>query len=317
MKTVPETEIARVHSVLSAAEGWKNAELTVQPLTGGNCHKNYLVNNGDRRCVVKLWNNYWESVGVLPAANVVLQNTRVAAEVGVGAPVIMISEEPLGLALDFLVGGHPDLLHDDDAVGNLVPTLHKLHRSGRRFLNDIDPFALARHRLDASRAQGSPIPLGITAVQRMMDRIEKVLSLEASTFVPCHLDLWNANVIKPNDTSSYSIIDWDLAGNCDPCYDVGFVAAMNGFDEEKCHELFIAYFGGEDERQFARTRLFMAVAHWSNSALWISAQGNADPNDGADYEGELAISWEGLLAELTAPNLHQVLAAAAKPPVLV
>lgn len=317
MTIVPDTEITSIKAVLSTNPDWGGCHVTAHSLSGGQAHKNYLVKDGSRRCVVKLWNNYWETVGVLPAAHVVLENTRIAAEIGVGAPVITVSNEPLALALDFVPGGHPRLSDDNDSVTRLVPALHRLHHSGRRFLNDINPFNLARQRMEAARRQGIELPPGTSAIQALMDRLETVLALDPSQFVPCHLDIWDANIIKDTFSMTYNIIDWDLAGNSDPCYEIGFIAAQNGFGKEKAHALFEAYFGNADPVEMARARLFMAVAHWSNSGLWITAMGNAAPNDDADYAGELRTCWEGLITEITAPDFPDLIKAAAKPAALV
>lgn len=39
----------------------------------------------------------WESVAVVPPAPLVLHNTRLAGEVGIGAPVVAVVQEPLAL----------------------------------------------------------------------------------------------------------------------------------------------------------------------------------------------------------------------------
>ncbi|BCW86059.1 hypothetical protein DM794_07930 [Paenarthrobacter ureafaciens] len=317
MTIVPDTEITSIEAVLSSSPEWGGCHITARSLSGGQAHKNYLVQAGQRCCVVKLWNNYWETVGVLPAAHVVLENTKIAADIGVGAPVITVSAEPPALALDFVAGGHPRLNADEDSIARLVPALHRLHHSGRRFLNDINPFKLAKQRMAAAEKQGIDLPPGAAAVQELMDRVEAALALNPAQFVPCHLDIWDANIIKQTSSLTYNIIDWDLAGNSDPCYEIGFIAAQNGFDDEKAHALFQAYFGTNDPAKIARARLFMAVAHWSNSGLWITAMGNAEPNDDADYAGELRTSWEGLIKEITAPGFPELIKTAATPAALV
>jgi Ser/Thr protein kinase RdoA (MazF antagonist) len=317
MTIVPDTEITSIEAVLSSSPEWSGCHITARSLSGGQAHKNYLVQAGQRCCVVKLWNNYWETVGVLPAAHVVLENTKIAADIGVGAPVITVSAEPPALALDFVAGGHPRLNADEDSIARLVPALHRLHHSGRRFLNDINPFKLAKQRMAAAEKQGIDLPPGAAAVQELMDRVEATLALNPAQFVPCHLDIWDANIIKQTSSLTYNIIDWDLAGNSDPCYEIGFIAAQNGFDDEKAHALFQAYFGTNDPAKIARARLFMAVAHWSNSGLWITAMGNAEPNDDADYAGELRTSWEGLIKEITAPGFPELIKTAATPAALV
>lgn len=315
MTTVSEHELEIIRAILSTAPGW--TDIAAFPLSGGNAHKNYRVEGSGRSCVVKVWNSYWTAVGVCPEADVVLHNSQTAAEIGVGAPVIAISSEPAGIGLDFLPGGHPRLREDPDAVDRLVPALLGLHRSGRRFANDVNPFELARERFAAARARGIPFPAGFEVIERIVEGLEDTLALDPTRFVPCHLDIWDANLVKATPSGAYRIIDWDLSGNSDPAYELGFVAAYNGFDPERSQSLFRAYFGSGDPVKLARARLFMTVAHWSNCALWITALGNTDPNEGSDFEGELRASWDGLLTSVTSPDFHQAVAQASKPEALV
>ncbi|TDL43025.1 phosphotransferase family protein [Kocuria rosea] len=317
MTTVSEHELELIRSILSTAQGWSEDALVASPLSGGNAHKNYLVESNDRRCVVKVWNDYWTSVGVCPKAQVVMRNSQIAAEIGVGAPVLAVSTEPEGIGLGFLSGGHPEVRRDPDAVQRLVPALQRLHGSGRRFLNDINPFELARKRFAAARSKGIPFPAGFEVIQDLLDRLEETLVLDPTQFVPCHLDIWDANLVRATPSGAYSIIDWDLSGNCDPGYELGFVAAFNSFDLERSFSLFRAYYGSEEPLKIARARLFMTVAHWSNCALWITALGNTDPNEGSDFERELRSSWEGLLTCVTAPDFHQTITQVTKPEALV
>ena len=192
-----------------------------------------------------------------------------------------------------------------------MPALHKLHTSGERFAQDLDPFVHVRTLLATARERGYVIPIGLPVVETRLAEIEEVLDLRPAEFVPCHNDLWDANVIV--DGSGYRLIDWDLAGNTDPAYELGFLAAYNGFDRDRTRQLTSRYYGADDPHHLARVRLFMIVAHWSNSALWMIAQGNAGPNDDFDYEGELVRSWNGVLAELLAPDHRANLALAHRP----
>ncbi|MDQ1130692.1 phosphotransferase [Microbacterium sp. SORGH_AS_0888] len=306
MTEISNVDIDDVRTILASSPFWSTADITVQHLSGGAAHRNFLVTAGDAKCVVKIWNNYWESVGVLPPADVVLANTATAAALGIGAPLIAVCAEPPGVALEFLLGKSPTLAADDDAVTKLIPALHQLHRSGTRFANDINPFEHARTLFAAARAQGFSLPAGISEVESAMAEIEEALDLHSEDFVPCHNDLWDANVIT-DPTGNYRLIDWDLAGNTDPSYEVGFLAAQNCFDLERTNQLIAEYFGSSDPQVHARVRLFMAVAHWSNTALWVTAQGNLRPADDFDYEAALQDSWNGLLRELLAPNFRTLL----------
>lgn len=311
MKNITAEEDAAVRRVFEPGAVWAGPDSAVESLSGGAAHKNYLVRVADRTCVVKLWNGFWESVNLLPPATTILDNTLCASRAGVGAAVIAVCRESSGIALEFLHGVQPSLAADPDTLDHLLPALRKLHTSSERFANDLDPFEHVRTLLATARAQHYVLPVGISAAEKALVEIEEVLELRPAEFVPCHNDLWDANVI--HDGSSYRLIDWDLAGNTDPAYELGFLAAYNGFDRGRTRELTVGYYGSDDPVHLARVRLFMIVAHWSNSALWMISQGNAGPNDDFDYAGELERSWTGLLAELLAPDHRDNLMSAARP----
>lgn len=311
MGQVAGDEARAVRRIFDPGSAWCGPDVVVEALPGGAAHKNYLVSLDADRCVVKVWNGFWEQFNVLPPAATILDNTVCASRIGVGARVEAVCPESSGIALEFLSGRPPSLANDPDAIDLLVSALHNLHRSSERFANDLDPFAHARTLVTTATERGWSVPVGLPAVTEALAHIEEVIDLRPAEFVPCHNDLWDANIIA--DSSGYRLIDWDLAGNTDPAYELGFVAAYNGFSDRRTRQLASCYYGQDSPTLLARVKLFRIVAHWSNSALWIVAQGNASPNDGFDYAGELARSWTNLLRELMAPGLRDDLAAAARP----
>lgn len=311
MSTISSEEDAAVRRIFEPGSQWSGPGAVVETLPGGAAHRNYLVRLPDRTCVVKIWNGFWEAMNVLPPADIILSNTLCASRIGVGATVTAVCRESSGIALEFLHGTRPSLAGDEDALEHLVPALRRLHTSGERFARDLNPFVHVRTLLATARERGFALPLGLPVIEKALDEIETVLDLRSAEFVPCHNDLWDANVIL--DESGYRLIDWDLAGNTDPAYELGFVAAYNGFDRDRTQTLTTRYYDTDDPHLLARVRLFMIVAHWSNSALWIISQGNAGPNDDFDYTGELAQSWTGVLTELLAPDYRANLALARRP----
>lgn len=310
MTNISAEEVEAVSRVFEPGAVWSGPDAVVEPLPGGAAHKNYLVRVADRRCVVKIWNAFWESLDVLPPAATILDNTLRASRMGVGATVIAVCKESSGIALEFLHGSQPTLATDPDTLDHLIPALRTLHTSAERFTHDVDPFDHVRTLLATARGQHYVVPIGLPAVERALVEIEEVLDLRPAEFVPCHNDLWDANVIV--DDSGYRLIDWDLAGNTDAAYELGFLAAYNGFDRDRTRELTSRYYDSDDPVHLARVRLFRIVAHWSNSALWMMTQGNVRPNDHFDYAAELDRSWTGLLAELLEPDHRDNLAAAAR-----
>ncbi|HEY5033783.1 MAG TPA: FAD-dependent oxidoreductase [Candidatus Dormibacteraeota bacterium] len=76
--------------------------------------------------------------------------------------------------------------------------------------------------------------------------------------VPCHNDLLCENFI--DDGAALRIVDYELSGNNDPCFDLGNTAQEAEFDQDLRAALCAAYFGREDARQLARMNLFALMS---------------------------------------------------------
>ena len=97
----------QVAKALAQIPGIDTRGAVVEWLCGGGAHKNFLVTTSGRRIVLKLWNTMWEGVGVISPAPVVMQNTIIAGELGIGAPVLAVIPDPLALAVEFLPSCRP------------------------------------------------------------------------------------------------------------------------------------------------------------------------------------------------------------------
>lgn len=262
-------------------------------LSGGGAHKNFLVRSEGRETVLKVWNTMWEAVGVLPPSAVIMHNTQCASDLGIGATVLGTTNDPTALLLDYIPNAKILSADDPQWTGKLASTARSLHDSDARFARDFSAFGEARTMLAAARNRGARMPDNFTELATELDRIERVLDLRFNEFVPCHNDLYGPNVLQTTD-GSVKLIDYDLSGNGDRCYDLGFAAAYFEMDEDTIHRFCEEYFGSHDEHLVARVRLFSAAADWNAMSLWLVAGSMADTNDDYDYDGELANSMRRL-----------------------
>jgi thiamine kinase-like enzyme len=106
--------------------------------------------------------------------------------------------------------------------------------------------------------------------------------------VPCHNDLLCENFI--DDGVMLRIVDYELSGNNDPCFDLGNTAQEAEFDDELRAALCEAYFGRVDPQQLARMNLFalMSDVGWT---LWGAIQAKISTID-YDFTGYYAARWE-------------------------
>ena len=76
--------------------------------------------------------------------------------------------------------------------------------------------------------------------------------------VSCHNDLLGENFIDQGDRMR--IIDWELAGLNEPCFELGDFSVEQGFDESEDRLIIETYFGKFDEQKFARMNIYKYMA---------------------------------------------------------
>lgn len=277
----------------------------VEWLSGGGAHKNFKIKTQDGDAVLKVWNTMWESVGVIPPSAVVIENTKIASDLGIGARVLGTTTEPMSLMLEF-VASTPLTTDDENWDTRLAASARRLHDSGARFARDYSPFAEARTMFAAARQRDTTFPESFGAIASEMAQIESVLDLRFNEFVPCHNDLYSPNVLQTPD-GGIRLIDYDLSGNGDRCYDLGFAAAYFEMDPDTVARFCESYFGHHDEHLVSRVRLFSAAADWAAIGLWLVASSMADTNDDYDYEGELQSSLRRIEAAVGSQSFAHIM----------
>jgi thiamine kinase-like enzyme len=119
--------------------------------------------------------------------------------------------------------------------------------------------------------------------------------------MPCHNDLLCENFI--DDGTALRIVDYELSGNNDPCFDLGNTAQEAAFDQDLRAALCDAYFGKQDPQQLARMNLFalMSDVGWT---LWGAIQAKISAVD-FDFRGYYTERWERALAVLRSNQLEE------------
>ncbi len=87
--------------------------------------------------------------------------------------------------------------------------------------------------------------------------------------MPCNNDLLAANLIDAGDR--LWIIDYEYAGNGDPCFELGNIWSEAGLAPERLSELVTAYYGRESRGLIARARLLALMSKYGWT-LWASIQ---------------------------------------------
>jgi len=286
---------------------WRGRDVTISSLSGGLTNENYLVQSGGDRYVMRLPGQSTELLSIDRANEV--HNTRAAATTGIGPRVLEHVPDVDVMVLEFIPGPtmSAKTLQSPEMAARMAASFRRLH-SAPRFLQDFDMFRLIEYYLRIVEEHGVTIPSDYRDWLETVSQIEHAVRAGRLPPVPCHNDLLCENFI--DDGTALRIVDYELSGNNDPCFDLGNTAQEAEFDQDLRAALCEAYFGRLDRRQLARMNLFalMSDVGWT---LWgaIQAKISAVDFDFRDYyEGR----WERALSVLKSDDLHAWMEGAAK-----
>jgi thiamine kinase-like enzyme len=286
---------------------WRGQKVDISPLSGGLTNENFLVEaGGGERYVMRLPGQSTELLSIDRENEV--HNTRAAAETGIGPRVL---EHVPGLdvmVLEFIPGAtmSAETLQSVHMARRMADSFRTLH-SAQRFLRDFNMFRLIDYYLRIVDEHGVTIPHGYRNQLPVVAEIERAVSVHALPPVACHNDLLCENFI--DDGERLRIVDYELSGNNDPCFDLGNTAQEAEFDQDLRGALCEAYFGKLDRRQLARMNLFalMSDVGWT---LWGAIQNRISAVD-FDFRGYYTGRWERALEVMRSDRLRRWMAEAA------
>jgi thiamine kinase-like enzyme len=275
---------------------------TVQELPGGLTNRNYKVSTPDGTFVARIASGGTELLAI--DRDCEYRNSVAAAHAGAGAPVVEYRPADGLLVLGYIEGR--TLAAADVAAEPNLPRIaqacRRLH-AGERFGNDFDMFDIQRRYLAAARSRGFRIPAGYDDLQDHARAAEKALAARPATTVPCHNDLLAANFIDDGDR--IWLIDYELSGNNDPCFELGNIAAESHLDTDALAALVTAYYGRPRRSMIARARLLGLVGMYGWT-LWGAIQNGASPIE-YDFWSWAMERFDGAAAGLTAGTFPRLL----------
>jgi thiamine kinase-like enzyme len=268
---------------------------TIEELPGGITNRNYKVVTPQGAFVARLSS---DSSGLLAIdRDNEYRNSVAAAAAGAGAPVIEYRPRDRLLVVGYIEGRTFEAA--DVAAAENIPRIaaacRRLH-AGERFGNDFDMFDIQRGYLAVARSHGFRIPAGYDDLRLPCEAAEKALAARPLATVPCHNDLLAANFIDDGDR--VWLIDYELSGNNDPCFELGNIAAESRLSADALTALVTAYYGRPRRSLTARARLLGLVGMYGWT-LWGAIQNGASPLD-YDFWSWALVRFEGAAAGFTA-----------------
>jgi thiamine kinase-like enzyme len=272
---------SRVEEAAERISLWRGKQLTLSSLSGGMTNENYLVETGGERYVMRIPGTSTELLSIDRTSE--LHNARAAASTGIAPAVLEHIPELNVMVLEFIAGEtmSAPTLQSARMVRRMAESFKRLH-AAPRFLKDFDMFRLIEVYLRIVEKHDVRIPPDYRERLPLVAEIERAVNVGALPRVSCHNDLLCENFI--DDGHALRIVDYELSGNNDPCFDLGNTAQEASLDGELRAVLCEAYFGRLDRRQLARMNLFalMSDVGWT---LWgaIQAKISTLDFDFADY----------------------------------
>jgi thiamine kinase-like enzyme len=276
---------------------------TVRELSGGLTNRNYQVTTPDGSFVARISSGGSELLAI--DRDCEYRNSVTAAAAGAGAPVVEYRPRDRLLVIGYIEGRTFEAA-DVAAAGNLpriAQACRRLH-DGARFGNDFDMFGIQRRYLSVARSRGFKIPAGYDDLLPQFGAAEKALAVRATTTVPCNNDLLPANFI--DDGERIWLIDYELSGNNDACFELGNIGAEAHLSDEALAALVTAYYGRPRRSKIARARLLGGLIGMYGWTLWGAIQHAASPID-FDFWSWAMERFEGAARGLTAKNFTALL----------
>ena len=275
---------------------------TIRELSGGLTNRNYQVTTPDGTFVARISSGGSELLAI--DRDCEYRNSVTAAAAGAGAPVVEYRPQDRLLVIGYIEGRTMDAA-DVAAAGNIpriARACRRLHDGGR-FGNDFDMFDIQRQYLSVARSRGFRVPDGYDDLAPQFSAAAKTLAVRAEGTVPCNNDLLAANFIDDGDR--IWLIDYELSGNNDACFELGNIGAESHLSADAMAELVTAYYGQPRRSRIARARLLGLVGMYGWT-LWGAIQNAASPID-FDFWSWAMERFEGAAAGFTADDFPRLL----------
>ena len=291
--------MSRAEDALGRVSLWRDKDVKVSPLSGGLTNENYLVEAGGERYVMRIPGTSTELLSIDRVNEV--YNARAAASTGIGPAVLEHVPQLDVMVLEFIPG--PTMtrqtLQSERMVRRMAESFKRLH-SSPRFLKDFDMFRLIDYYLRIVEEHEVRIPSDYRQRLPLLAEIERAVQVGALPSVSCHNDLLCENFI--DDGRCLRVVDYELSGNNDPCFDLGNTAQEASFDEELRAILCETYFGRLDRQQLARMNLFalMSDVGWT---LWGAIQAKISTLD-FDFTEYYTTRWNRALNVMDSDHLE-------------
>jgi thiamine kinase-like enzyme len=269
----PEDRIARLPL-------WRG-RVTVAPLSGGITNRNFVVDDGARRAMVRVGDD-------IPVHHIDRARERAATRAAHAAGIApaVLHHEPGLMVLDWIDGRTLTAadLCDDRQRADVVALVARAHREIPLHLRGPAPIFWVFHTLADYAArlgeEGSPHAGTLPGLMTQADALQRAVGKVSLVFG--HNDLLPANFL--HDGTRLWLVDWEYAGFNSALFDLGAIANA-GLTAAQEEAMLVTYYGSP---QSLRRYRAMKAASALREAMWSMVQEiHSDlPVDFASYTTE-------------------------------
>ena len=270
-------------AVIKQIDEWKGRHYEYQRVPGGKTNPNWEVTIEDKKFFVKI-----PGVGTelfidrknCHEANLIAQNT------GIGPKVFQFFEETGVEIFEWIIGCDPVKfgdVFDAEKFYKMIDVAKQFHSyKDIKLPLSQTAFDQTEDMLRIAKELKGHIPAEIDRMEWLVESIKEAIITAGIDYVPCHNDFWSANFVWIEETRKIMLLDYEYASMNDECYDLGIWSAVNYFTEAMEHELIRYYYGQNDEKKFAKLKLYKILQDikW---AMWSCVQAVNSPVKEFDY----------------------------------
>lgn len=245
----------------------------VTELSGGLTNRNLKISTASGDYVARISSNKSSLLAIDRRSE--YENSKIAAGIGVGAPVFDYLPEFGLLVIGYIPGKTYSKLDVSNNLGRIASTCSLLHKAAP-FTRDFDMFAIQENYQNLVTETGFRFPNGYHQYAQHLSRMKVALAVLDEGKVPCNNDLLPANFI--DDGKKIWLIDYEYSGNNDACFELGNIWSEAKLPLSALEELVTAYYGSSRPDKLARAWLFALLAKYGWT-LWASIQSSVSDID--------------------------------------
>ena len=245
----------------------------VTELSGGLTNRNLKISTASGDYVARISSNKSSLLAIDRQSE--YENSKIAAGIGVGAPVFDYLPEFGLLVIGYLPGKTYSNLDVANNLSRIASTCNLLHKAAP-FTRDFDMFVIQENYQKLVTESGFRFPNGYHQYAPHLSRMKSALAVLDDGRVPCNNDLLPANFI--DDGKKIWLIDYEYSGNNDACFELGNIWSEAKLPISALEDLVTAYYGSPRPEKLARAWLFALLAKYGWT-LWASIQSSVSDID--------------------------------------